>query len=185
MTKLSLTSLSSLRVSRQQIPAHPSLHIPNTSLSNHPLLIYHSCFPSNTSSSTLSSHLSTVGVVEPQWTYSMYPTTHFHSNTHEVLLVLHGRALLCFGGEDNPGRFEPEVKAGDAIVVPAGVGHRLLEDRDGGFKMMGCYPVGAEGWDMCYGKEGEDKSGIEKKIKSLPWFKRDMLYGDSGPVLDL
>ena len=112
----------------------------------------------------------------------MYTTTHYHSNTHEVLCVVQGRAKLLFGGEKNPENVEAEVKAGDAIVVPAGVGHRLLEDygEDGGFQMVGSYPEGCD-WDMCYGKSGEEeKAGAVAKVA---WLKKDPLYGNDGPAL--
>jgi len=36
---------------------------------------------------------------------------------------------------------------------------------------------------MCYGREGEE-SKIDK-IKDVPWFKRDPVYGDEGPTLDV
>lgn len=91
-----------------------------------------------------------------------------------------GRAKLLFGGEKNPGKVETEVKAGDAIVVPAGVGHRLLEDIEGGFEMVGSYPEGCS-WDMCYGKEGEEEKA--KAVGEVGWFGKDPLYGDDGPVL--
>ena len=68
------------------------------------------------------------------------------------------------------------------IVVPAGVSHRLLEDIEGGFEMVGSYPKGRD-WDMCYGKEGEESQ--VKAIQSLGWFDRDPIYGDQGPVLDV
>lgn len=112
----------------------------------------------------------------------MYPFTHFHSTTHEVLCISAGRAKLCFGGEDNPGRVESVVQQGDVVVMPAGVGHRLLEDLDGGFEMVGCYPPGKE-WDMCYGKQGEE--GKVEGIKGLGWFEEDPIYGKVGPVLDV
>jgi uncharacterized protein YjlB len=109
----------------------------------------------------------------------MYQTTHYHSTTHEVLCVFSGRAILLFGGESNPGKVEQEVKAGDAIVVPAGVGHRLMEDIEGGFQMVGSYPTGCS-WDMCYGKKGEEsKAGGVGRVK---WLSKDPLYGDDGPV---
>ncbi|KAJ3545454.1 hypothetical protein NM208_g2502 [Fusarium decemcellulare] len=175
---MSLNPLSSLRVSTHRIPAH-SL-IPNCSIQNKPLLIYHSAFQRPISASKIESHLTTVGVVIPQWRYTMYSTTHFHSTTHEVLCIIHGRARLCFGGEENDGRVEPVVEEGDVIVVPAGVGHRLLEDLDGGFQMVGSYPDG-HNWDMCYGKAGEEKK--VDGIKSLDWFQRDPIYGDEGPTI--
>lgn len=112
----------------------------------------------------------------------MYSTTHFHCTAHEVLCVASGRAKLCFGGENNPGKVETEVKIGDVIIVPAGVGHRLLQDLDGGFEMVGSYPKGTD-WDMCYGREDE-KPNIEA-IKDLAWFDKDPIYGDEGPALQI
>jgi len=89
--------------------------------------------------------------------------------------------LLCFGGEENEGRVEIEVVKGDVILIPAGVSHRLLEDREGGFEMVGCYPKEAKGWDMCYGEE-KDREKVEK-IRGLGWFDEvDPVYGSSeGP----
>ena len=111
----------------------------------------------------------------------MYSQTHFHSTSHEVLCISHGRARLCFGGEENEGRVEPVVEQGDVLFVPAGVGHRLLEDLDGGFEMVGSYPAGCD-WDMCYGKKGESKVN---SIKGLSWFRRDPIYGDKGPATEV
>ena len=73
---------------------------------------------------------------------SMYPFTHYHSTSHEVLSIASGSALCCFGGEDNPERYEAVLERGDVVVVPAGVGHRLLEERERPFTMVGSYPVG-------------------------------------------
>ncbi|KUI62806.1 Uncharacterized protein YjlB [Cytospora mali] len=175
---ISPASLSSLRVSQHSIPSHERL--PNSSILNKPLLIYHSVF-TNPSASAIESHLTSIGVVTPQWRYSMYPTTHFHSTTHEVLCVSSGKARLCFGGEDNPERVEPTVQAGDVMVLPAGMAHRLLED-SGGFEMVGCYPKGCD-WDMCYGREGEE--GRVTTIEKLDWFEKDPVYGNQGPVLSV
>ncbi|CAE7027348.1 hypothetical protein PTT_04954 [Pyrenophora teres f. teres 0-1] len=177
MPSLSLTPLQTLRLSAHYIPSHA--HIPNTTPHAHPLLIYHSAFPSSTPPTVLESHLPK-NFLKPQWRYTMYQTTHYHSTTHEVLCVFSGRARLLFGGEANPGKVEEEFKAGDAIVVPAGVGHRLLEDLEGGFEMVGAYPEGCS-WDMCYGKAGEEEKA--RKVGKVGWLKRDPLYGDDGPVL--
>ncbi|KAL8737295.1 MAG: hypothetical protein Q9181_001819 [Wetmoreana brouardii] len=179
-SKAPLTALKDLRVSSHQIPALD--RIPNTSIQRKPLLIYHSAFQPGTSTSTIESHLNTVGAVVPQWRYTMYSTSHFHSNTHEVLAIASGKAKLCFGGEDNPKRTEPTVAQGDVIVVPAGVAHRLLDDIDGGFTMVGSYPKG-KSWDMCYGKEGEEEK--VRGIEHLGWFERDPIYGQEGPSLNV
>ncbi|KAG8357816.1 hypothetical protein FVEN_g4591 [Fusarium venenatum] len=112
----------------------------------------------------------------------MYSQTHFHSTSHEVLCISYGRARLCFGGEENNGRVEPVVEQGDVVIVPAGVGHRLLEDLDGGFEMVGSYPEGYD-WDMCYGKNGEEKK--VNVIKDLEWFRKDPVYGNEGPAIEV
>jgi uncharacterized protein YjlB len=178
-SKGTLTPLTSLRVSRHFIPAHGL--VPNTSIQQKPLLIYHAAFPSSTSASAIEFHLQFIGVVDPAWRYTMYSTSHFHSTSHELLCIASGKAKLCFGHEDNPERVEPVVETGDVIFVPAGVAHRLLEDLAGGFQMVGSYPKGRD-WDMCYGKEGEEEK--VKRIKELGWFERDPIYGEEGPALD-
>lgn len=175
-----LTPLSDLRVSKHLIPAHGMT--PNTSIQNKPLMIYHAAFGNKTSASAIESHLKSVGVVDPQWRYTMYSTSHFHSTSHEVLGIASGEARLCFGHEDNPDHVEAVLKAGDVVVMPAGVAHRLLDDLKGGFEMVGCYPKGCN-WDMCYGKKGEEKNVAG--IKKLGWFERDPVYGDKGPALDV
>ena len=169
--------LSSLRVSKHFIPAHAGF--PNTSLHPHrPLMIYHDCL-SSFSASNIESHLTKVGVVEPQWRYPMYRQHHYHSTTNEILAVHRGSATLCFGGGENPEKVVTDVKHGDVMILPAGVAHAMLEDH-GGFQMVGGYPVGSNRWDHCVGKEGQE---AEERIRAVGWFDRDPVYGDDGPVL--
>ncbi|MGE3866759.1 MAG: cupin, partial [Hyphomonadaceae bacterium] len=58
------------------------------------------------------------------WRDGYYPYAHFHSHIHEALGVARGSAVVQFGGEK--GR-RIAVKAGDVVVLPAGVGHEGLE----------------------------------------------------------
>ncbi|KAJ5286169.1 hypothetical protein N7524_001475 [Penicillium chrysogenum] len=77
----------------------------------------------------------------------------------------------------------PNLTRGDLIIVPAGVGHRLLEDLHGNqekFQMVGAYPHGKQ-WDMCYGKPEEEAK--VQRIKDVAWFRQDPLYGAEGPAL--
>lgn len=175
---MALTPLNALRVTKHNIPAWKGS--PNTSIQNRPLLIYHGAFL-NPSAPRIESHLDSIGVVTPAWRYTMYSTSHFHSTTHEVLSIAAGSAKCCFGHEDNPDRVEPVLSAGDVVIVPAGVAHRLVEDY-GHFQMVGSYPNG-KSWDMCYGRGGEEEKvgGIAK----LGWFQKDPVYGEQGPVLDV
>lgn len=73
------------------------------------------------------------------------------------------------------------VKAGDAFVVLVGKAHRLLEDLDGSFNMVGSYPK-RQFWDICYGKEGEE--GQNKDTTEVDWFERDPVHDDEGPALE-
>ncbi|THH30869.1 hypothetical protein EUX98_g3334 [Antrodiella citrinella] len=179
VNKASLTPLNALRVSQYQIPRHG--RIPNTSIQHKPLLVYHSAFVPDThlTAVAVEAHIASVGLYSAQWQYTMYAKNHFHSTTHELLVVFRGSARVCFGGEDNPGRVELDVSKGDAMLVPAGVAHRLLEQGEDGFEMVGSYPVGAT-WDLCYGTEGRN---VEAHIAALGWLNKDPLYGDDGPAL--
>ena len=179
MRAMAVNPWKSLRVEGFQIPAYQL--IPNTSIQKKPLMIYHSAFDSKADAKAIESHLSSKGIVDPAWRYPMYSTTHFHSTTHEVLVAFNGKAKLCFGGEENLGKREVVMEKGDVIVVPAGVGHSLLEDMDGGFEMVGSYPRGGKQWDMCYGRQGEEEK--VKAIEGLRWFEKDPVYGDDGPIL--
>jgi uncharacterized protein YjlB len=66
-----------------------------------------------------------------------------------------------FGHEDNPSKIEASVQKGDVIIIPAGLGHRLLDDFHSRFEMVGSYPKDKE-WDMCYGEHGE-----ESRVKGI------------------
>ncbi|KJE00024.1 cupin domain-containing protein [Cryptococcus gattii NT-10] len=175
-------SRDSVRVVTHQIPAYRAF--PNTSLQNYPFLIYYSAYPPTLTVDQIEDHLLSVGVVKPSWRSPMSPVHHYHSITQEAMVVTSGSARLCFGGppeEGNIGRLEVEVKQGDVMIVPAGVSHGMLENR-GGFEMLGGYPIGADDWDFCVGKE-EEKGEAWERIKGLAWFEKDPVYGDKGPVL--
>lgn len=173
-----IRNIDSLRISRHYIP--PYGPFPNCRPTNQPLIIYHQVFPPG-SVSLIQRHLCQKRVVEPQWVHSMYREHHFHSTTHEVLVISKGSALLCFGGKENPDRVEYEAKQGDVLVVPAGLAHALLEDK-GGFEMVGSYPIGADRWDHCTATSGEEMDVVEKRIKGLAWFRMDPVYGNRGPL---
>ncbi|KAF3926770.1 hypothetical protein ABW21_db0208255 [Orbilia brochopaga] len=154
---------ASITVDRHQIPSHGL--IPNTSPHGLPFTIYRSAFPNSASSKDVEKALKSNGW-DPAWQHTMYPTTHFHSTTHESLIVIAGAAELRIGGDDNPAAISVTVRHGDAMFIPVGVAHRLVKQVDGGgFMMVGAYPEGAEKWDMCYGREGEGDVG--EKVKAV------------------
>jgi len=78
------------------------------------------------------------------WTDTIYDYTHYHSNAHEVLGIAEGMVTVVLGGGEGR-RFR--LKAGDMLIIPAGVGHRRVgEDR--GLQVIGAYPPGQSHFDM-------------------------------------
>ncbi|WVQ65262.1 uncharacterized protein L199_003436 [Kwoniella botswanensis] len=182
MAPLTPMTLSSLKVSKHHIPAYQNF--PNTSLRPYPFMIYHSAYPSSLSPTSVEQHISSMGIVKPAWRYTMYGQHHYHSTVDEVLVVVDGSARLCFGGSvSNPHKVEIEVGKGDVMIVPAGVGHALTEDK-GSFEMVGSYPKESDNWDMCTG-ESDEKDKNWDNIRKLKWLKGDPVYGDQGPVVDV
>jgi uncharacterized protein YjlB len=103
------------------------------------------------------------------WTDTIYDYTHFHSNAHEVLGIAEGKVTLRLGGE--AGRLL-RVRAGDMLVIPAGVGHQRVSD-EAGLKVVGAYPRGQADYDM-------KRSGRRIPKVALP--KTDPLQGEQGAV---
>jgi uncharacterized protein YjlB len=130
-----------------------------------------------------------------------FPFHHYHSAAHEVVGFARGRAEIQFGGPSGP---IVEVKAGDAVVIPAGVGHRRLDDRPG-FMSVGGYPPG-QSPDICVLSEsdaelarghpgmgdlelrviGHDElQAIGASIAGTALPETDPILGNSGPIVTL
>ena len=103
------------------------------------------------------------------WTDTIYDYTHFHSNAHEVLGIAKGKVTLRLGGA---GGSLVRLKAGDVIVLPAGVGHRRVSEIE--VKVVGAYPRGQSHYDM-------KRQGRRVPRVALP--ATDPLYGPEGPLI--
>ena len=112
------------------------------------------------------------------WVDGVFPYHHYHSNAHEVLCVVVGSASIAFGGPEGE---TVEVAAGDAVVIPAGVGHRN-KGSSGDFSVVGAYPRGQEDYDLLNGEEGERPEALEN-IRNVPLPAADPLLGDDGPLV--
>jgi uncharacterized protein YjlB len=115
---------------------------------------------------------------EGTWRNGIYTYHHYHSTAHEVLGIYQGTAKVQLGG---PKGIIAEVKAGDVILIPAGVSHKNLE-ASADFACVGAYPSGQE-YDMNYGKEGE-RPEADENIKNLPLPPTDPVYGEDGPLME-
>jgi uncharacterized protein YjlB len=116
---------------------------------------------------------------KPAWRDGIYPYNHFHTGTHEVLGIARGHARVRYGG--GKGR-TLELRAGDVVIHPAGVGHRRLSgSRD--LLTVGAYPKGCRydeprPGDVDYQRAAEDIAKV-----GLP--EADPVYGVKGPLMVL
>lgn len=111
-------------------------------------------------------------------TDAVFRYTHYHSTAHEMLVVLNGVATLHIGGL---GGKDLPLKAGDAVVIPAGVAHqRISGDKD--FMVAGLYPSG-QTWDLLR----QTKADYEAAKKNLPHVSlptADPFWGSDGPLMN-
>ena len=110
------------------------------------------------------------------WVDGIYDCHHYHSTSHEVLIILKGSARVQFGG---PHGITLSVEKGDVVIIPAGVAHKNVDDADD-FTCMGAYPEGQQ-YDMNYGKPGE-RPKADENIRNVPFPENDPLYGTDGPL---
>lgn len=110
------------------------------------------------------------------WRNGVYPYHHYHSTAHEFLAVVGGSASILFGGVNG---IRVEAQAGDCIVIPAGVAHKLLH-KEAGFLVVGGYPEG-QIWDICLGKPGE-RPNADRRISRVPLPASDPIQGKGGAL---
>lgn len=112
------------------------------------------------------------------WRNGIFPFHHYHSTAHEVLGVYRGSATVMLGGEDG---VTLELEPGDVVIIPAGVGHKRVDSRDG-LGVVGAYPSG-QSPDMCREHERQHQHRVENVARvSLPVL--DPVYGSDGPLFD-
>lgn len=114
--------------------------IPNSPL---PVIVYPKAFPTDPPNLTdrVRKRLQQAGWGN-MWIAGIYPYPHYHSNTHEVLVVTEGECTVQLGG---PEGHDLEVSAGDVILLPAGTGHACYTDAP--YRVLGAYP-GGRSWDL-------------------------------------
>jgi uncharacterized protein YjlB len=146
--------------------------IPNN---KYPLLVYHNAFSSKDEKGAkwleqkfLSNNWSN------SWRNGIFSFQHYHSIAHEVLGIYSGEALVLLGGEQGS---KVTVKAGDIIIIPAGVGHKNLGSHNLG--VVGAYPNGMP-VDIMRGEPGE-RPRVDQNIAAVPFPGQDPFLGkDDG-----
>ncbi|MFS2220964.1 cupin domain-containing protein [Pantoea sp. B65] len=156
--------------------ATPSNGIPNNLL---PLIIYPSTVPDVDDIAAYFTTMFTYNGWPPNWRDQVFPYSHYHSNSHELLGICAGWAEILFGGES--GRMVT-LHAGDAVLIPAGVGHQQVAASDD-FFAIGAYPEG-----MLPDTLIDDKSKMAQaieNIKRVPMPHADPITGGFGAVTDI
>ena len=141
---------------------------PNSSL---PLLIYKNVFSEEKADADFIQQHFESHNWKNAWQDTVYDFNHYHSNTHEVMGVYSGYATLQFGGEAGE---QLTVEEGDAIIIPAGVGHMKLKASDD-FGVVGAYPDGKD-YDIMKGNPDE-RPDADKNINAVPSPDEDPVYG--------
>lgn len=109
----------------------------------------------------------------PSWRGGVYDFHHYHSIAHEAFGTLAGWGRLRLGGES--GR-DIEIRAGDALVLPAGTGHCHLASSDD-FLLLAAYPNDQPELDLIRADPAEHDAAVIRIAKvSRP--ERDPLGGD-------
>ena len=111
------------------------------------------------------------------WRNGIYPYHHFHATAHEVLGIAAGQASVRFGGESGP---VVEVRAGDVVVIPAGVAHCNLGSSPD-LLVVGAYPGGRHP-DLNKGTPA-DHPKARAKLEKVALPEADPVYGPGGPLL--
>lgn len=148
--------------------------IPNNPL--FPLLVYPDALSDELLESSQCRDLLNTHGWSNSWINGIYSYHHYHSTTHEVLVVLEGSSTVMMGGEHGE---QITFSPGDAVVIPAGVGHcHISSSKD--FKVMGAYPDGRS-YDLCTGKADERPRALHN-IKEVPMPDWDPVTGEKDPL---
>ena len=108
------------------------------------------------------------------WVDGIYPFHHYHATVHEVLGLARGWAEVQLGGPSGP---VVTLRAGDGVLIPAGVGHCRLAASDD-LSVVGAYPGGAD-WDLVRATP-EARAAAIARIAAVPVPEHDPVLG--GPL---
>jgi uncharacterized protein YjlB len=147
--------------------------IPNSRL---PLLVYRDAVPAD---AARIERLFAANRWPPAWRDGVHAFHHFHSTAHEVLGVARGEASVLFGG---PAGTLLTVRAGDVVVVPAGVAH-CNQGQSSDLLIVGAYPDGP-GPDLRRGRAAEHDAA-QHAIGAVPLPAADPVEGSRGPLVRL
>jgi uncharacterized protein YjlB len=116
----------------------------------------------------------------PAWRNGVHPFHHFHSSAHEVLGVARGEVSVLFGG---PNGEVLTVRAGDVVIVPAGVAH-CNQRQSSDLLIVGAYPDNGPQPDLRRAKPGEHDAASHA-VAAVPLPAADPVTGVEGALARL
>ncbi|KAF2015161.1 hypothetical protein BU24DRAFT_463877 [Aaosphaeria arxii CBS 175.79] len=161
----------------------PTTYVPNNKL---PVIVYRDVLPEPHAEDSTTQFLEA-----NKWQKKgFWPGTevhHFHPNTHECYGVVVGTTTMLVGRgqlDGSSGGQTIALRAGDVIVIPAGVSHMnvtMTED----YRFVGVYPDGSPQWTS----QRCDKLGIMTELKNeiscVPLPAADPVEGEGGTLIKL
>ena len=150
--------------------------VPNNS--DLPLVVYRGALDTGHDAATRCEALFAQNGWSGGWRGGVYSYHHYHSTAHEALGIVAGRAQVRFGGDDGE---VVEVRAGDVVVIPAGVAHKG-ESASPDLLIVGAYP-GGKGPDMRVPGKGDRLQAIAN-IAAVPLPASDPVGGTAGPIVE-
>ncbi len=151
----------------------PSMgYFPNNS--HYPFLVYKEVFHFTEEAPDLIQRFLEKNLWINSWVDTIYPMHHYHSNTHEALVVTKGSCQVQIGGDKGTIH---RVESGDVIIFPAGVAHKNLSSSPD-FQCIGAYPEDIE-YDICYGR-AEEHPQVDEQIKKVGLPASNPAFGPRG-----
>ena len=141
-----------------------------------PARIYRGCLPAGPGAEADIEALFAANGWSNAWVDGIYPFHHYHATVHEVLGLARGGVRLQLGGPSGP---VLALRAGDGVLIPAGVGHCCLEAGPD-LTVVGAYPGGA-GWDLVRATPDARAAAITR-ISAVPPPATDPILGATRPV---
>ncbi|ETW12260.1 hypothetical protein ATO8_11946 [Roseivivax marinus] len=114
------------------------------------------------------------------WTASVFDYQHYHPDAHEALCVAQGWADIQIGG---PSGEILRVSAGDAMILPAGVGHCRCDKSDD-FQICGGYPSDQPHATVIRAPDERRPDHVDQ-IAALSRPKTDPIFGEGGALVVL
>ncbi len=154
----------------------PGGDVPNSPL---PVLLYRAAFPSADGRAARIERAFDEHGWRGLWRNGIFAYHHFHDNAHEVLGIAQGHAVVQLGGAAGP---VVTLQAGDAVVLPAGTGHkRLAASPD--LLVIGGYPPGQERPSLLEG--GDSTPDVAARCAAVPLPASDPVEGAGGALMRL